>query len=109
HVRAQSFEVASGVIATALDVLRVFQQSRASFRTTQFGLAGDAWSSQVPYVVLGDATGVGWKHRGHYMGAGVTPEQRDALDASAGFQFAARAIGEQEPSDGQRRALLGIR
>jgi hypothetical protein len=108
-VRADSPAEALDLIASALAVIRAYQQTISIMRTAQFGIPGDAWSARVPFLVLGQSTAAaGWTHRGHHRGVAFTEAQRAGLAASPGFQLASSAIGSATPNDGQRRALLGV-
>lgn len=108
-VTAETPVKALDLTASAIAVLRVFHQTITVMETPQFGIPGDAWSAVVPYLVVNQTVSAGgWTRRGHYRGATFNADQCQALAASAGFQLAASAIGSPDPTEGQRRALLGI-
>ena len=108
QVTADSSESALDLTKTAVDVLRVFQQSRTAWVTTMFGLPGDVLNARVPHIALGTDTMVGWIHRGQLPGWTFGVEEHDAFLASPGFMFAASAIGQKHKSEAERRALFGI-
>jgi hypothetical protein len=109
HVRAESREAATDLVGSALEVLRVFQQSEARWVTTMFGLPGELRSlSQLAYLEMGEeAAGVGWHAEGHHAGW-TFRDQPTHFQAHPGFVFAAHAVGKPQPTEGERRALLGI-
>ena len=108
HVSAETIDEATDLITTALDVLRVFQQATAVVQTTMFGLPGDVLQSRVDYLALEDEVkGAGWKHRGQHLGS-TFDSQRHGDFRDSGFAFAAAAIGQEAPSEGELRALLGL-
>ena len=109
HVRATSSAEAVDLARTAVELLRVFQQSQSRSETTMFGLPGELHSSRVDYLVLGDRTGVGWTFRGHHPGWTFTPDQVAVFQNLPGFEFAAQSIGKTNPSEGENRALLASR
>lgn len=108
QVTANSSESALDLTMTAVDILRVFQQSRTAWVTTMFGLPGDVLNARVPHIALGTDTMVGLIHRGQLPGWTFGVEEHDAFLASPGFMFAASAIGRERKSEAERRALLGI-
>jgi hypothetical protein len=109
HVLATTSAEAVDLARTAVELLRVFQQSQSRSETTMFGLPGELHSSRVDYLVLGDRAGVGWTFRGHHPGWTFTPDQVALFESLPGFEFAAQAIGKTDPSEGENRALLASR
>lgn len=96
------------LVSTGLALLRVFHQAMSVMETPHFGIPGDTWSAHVSFLMMGNQSAAGWIRRGHHRGVHYTAEQRDALNASPGWRFAAEGIGHPRPSDGHRRALMGV-
>lgn len=109
HVSATSTAEAIDLIRSAVELLRVFQQSQSRWETTHFGLPGELQDAGLDYLVLGETSGVGWTFEGHHQGWTFTPDQVELFPTLPGFVFAAAAIGSDRPSEGQRRALLASR
>lgn len=106
-VNAPTIEHAYALVAQTVDVLLVFKESRMMTYSTTFGMPGDVRDQRFQYLNL-DGPGIGYRHRGGLPGFRLTNEFARDLASDAGFQFAASAIGNTAPSDGQARALLGM-
>ncbi|GAA1550083.1 hypothetical protein GCM10009804_03340 [Kribbella hippodromi] len=107
-VEANDLDSAIDLVAQAVDLLRVFQHVRYfTSPLTQFGLAGDVGSGVMRYVCIeGERLGQGLSRRGNALG--WTFDDSDAWASSPAFQWAASAIGASNPSESQRRALVGV-
>lgn len=109
HVRAPSIEDALARLTNVVEVLRVFQQANTTCATTMFGLDGDLRQSRIDYLLMADsAVASGWRIRGHHGGWTYNAVEQAKFNESAGFQQALMGIAADEPTEGQRRALLGI-
>jgi hypothetical protein len=72
-----------------------------------FGLPGEVRTGTLNYVAMGNRAGLGWKRRGEHLGWKYRSEQHAEFRASV-FAFAAAAIGKDNPTEGERRAILGL-
>lgn len=108
-VHADSFEDAAEQAAQAVDILRLFQHARYWTTTiTKFGLGGMHVSARsLPYVVVFDEGrhGIGGKSYGVHTG--WTFASDDDWESAEVFHWMASAIGAEDASEGQRRALIG--
>jgi hypothetical protein len=91
----------------AIDVLRVFERHDHDWAIhTQFGVASQLRTTRVPCVTAGPgALGVTVVPDSHFTGTQIDHE-RFANDEL--FQWLATSIGEPSPTEGQRRALVGL-
>ncbi len=106
-VEADDIDQALVLVTQAVDVLRVFQHAKYyTVELSHFGVAGEMTWGVVPYAQIVDAgAGHGWTVRGKARGWSFAD---DGLWAdSAAFQWLARTVGATDPSEAQRRALVG--
>lgn len=91
----------------AVDVLRVFERHSHDWSVhTQFGVASQLRTTQVPCVTAGaGALGVTVVPDSHFTGTQLDYE-RFAADEL--FQWLAAGIGEPSRTEGHRRALVGL-
>lgn len=108
EVEAVNIDSALDVIEDAVDVLRVYQQARALTQCATFGLPGDTYRSRVFYAQVGERTGFGGLARGEFLGWTFTEANLADFSTSTAFRFVADAVGVATPSEGARRALLGV-
>ena len=99
------------MVRAAVDLLRFFQHLRShSSHNTMFGLPGEVSRSFIPYLERrDDYVTAGFRADGEPLGWTFQGEDHEAWLASEHLQWVSEAIGEPHPTDGQRRALLGVR
>jgi hypothetical protein len=107
-VQASDLDAAIEFVAQAVDLLRVFQHVQYfTSQLPQFGLAGDVGSGLMRYLwTEGERLGQALSRRGNALG--WTFDDSDIWADSSAFQCAAGAIGASEPSESQRRTLVGV-
>jgi hypothetical protein len=108
HVQAVASTEARKHVATALAVLRAFQQARTDFETTMFGTPDEVAGTTLEYLAMGVVSGVGWTREGHPVGWTFDDAERHHFRTSPGWRLVASAVGAESPSDGGRRGLLAI-
>lgn len=105
---SEEAETALDAVRAALDLLRLFQQSRALTMTALFGLPGEVFEATVEYVLTGSYSAVGAFHRGSFTGWEFSAVNREEWLDSAAFQFVSEALTKHSRSEGERRAVLGV-
>lgn len=108
EIEAETVDSALDVIEDAVDVLRVYQQARALGRCGVFGLPGDTQRTTFFYAQVGERTGFGGRFRGDVLGWTFTESSLADFSNSPAFRFVADTVGAATPSEGARRALLGV-
>lgn len=101
QVTASDGRGAIELAATAVDVLRVYQQSSSRMRTTMFGIPGENRKGSVTYARLGERVGTGTAFMGDHLGFKFPDDQRREFEASVPFQYAASCVGEANPTKAQ--------
>lgn len=91
----------------AVDLLRVYERHDHDWAIhTQFGVASQLRTTRVPCITTGvGALGVAVVPDSHFTGTQID-QQGFAEDDL--FQWLAASIGEPSPTEGQRRALIGL-
>jgi hypothetical protein len=99
----QAVELAS----QAVDVLRIYERHDHDWAMHgQFGVASQLRTTQVPCITAGPgALGVTVVPESHFTGTKI---DHLAFADDDLFQWLAASIGEPAPSEGQRRALIGL-
>jgi hypothetical protein len=109
EVKADDLTEAISLVHDALDVLRVFQQTRSQMKTTAFGLPGDVHQARMLYLDLhDDNVGVGFRDNGEVLGSGL-PDRELAQWSDSRFDEVADFIGRSDPPDGPGRLVLACR
>lgn len=108
-VTAGSIEAALELTESALDVLRVFKESRRVWAGGTFGLPGQVYESTIRYIAMDARAGVGGLRRGDHLGTALSEEDEHAWAGSRGIARVASLIDRDDLSDGQVRALMGVR
>lgn len=73
-----------------------------------FGLPGQISRSALHYAILGDPSRFGGIFRGEISGFELDTNMRARWEESQTFQFIADAVAKEAPTEGERRALLGV-
>lgn len=108
HTEAPDAHAAIDSARTAVDVLRVYQQSISQMQTGMFGIPGDNHRALVTYVALQERVGMGSVYLGDHIGWTFTDDARVDFEASVPFQFAASCVGEANSTPAQNRAQTAI-
>jgi hypothetical protein len=107
EVPRDDVSVAVELASRAIDVLRVFERHSHDWAVhTQFGVASQLRTTRVPCVTSGPGTlGISVVPESHFTGTQIDHESfgNDEL-----FQWLAASIGAPAPTEGQRRALIGL-
>jgi hypothetical protein len=107
EVDASELEDAVGTVAQAVDVLRMFQHVRHyTTKLTQFGVAGDVSRGRMSYATRdANGTGYGFASRGELLG--WTFSDPTEWPQASTFRWVGSAIGASQPTEAERRALVG--
>lgn len=94
--------------ASAVDVLRVYQQSISRVQTTMFGLPGEHSRASVTYVSFDEKIGTGTIHLGEPLGWTFNDDERRNFEASVPFQFAASCVGSSTLTTSQKLVQVAV-
>lgn len=108
-VTAENIDAALELTESAVDVLRVFKESRRVWAGGTFGLPGQVYESTIRYIAMDARAGVGGPRRGDHLGTTLTEDDEEAWASSRGIARVAPLIDRDDLADGHVRALMGVR